>query len=76
MFAIVAALQTVMSYAGTTTPEQELKAKMLEFVQEEKTILDSENHDEAEKNQANALLSKLKAIATDKVSNHDGEPGP
>jgi hypothetical protein len=76
LLALVATLQAVMSYAGTTTPEQELKAKMLEFVQDEKIRLESGNHDEAEKNQANAVLSKLEAIATDKVSNHDGDPGP
>ncbi|MDD4976937.1 MAG: hypothetical protein PHY93_21470 [Bacteriovorax sp.] len=76
LLALVATLQAVMSYAGTTTPEQELKDKMLEFVKEEKIRLESENHDELEKNQANAILSKLEAIALDKVSTHDGDPGP
>jgi hypothetical protein len=75
LLALVASLQAVMAYAGTETPEQELKARMLEFVQEEKIRLDSGNHDELEKQQANAILSKLEAMTTDHVS-AQGEVGP
>lgn len=76
LLAFVATLQAVMSYAGTTTPEQELKAKILELIQEEKIRLDSGNHDDLEKHQANALLTKIESMINYKVLNHDGEPGP
>ena len=75
LLALVASLQAVLAYAGTETPEQELKARMLEFVQEEKIRLDSGNHDESEKKQANAILSKLEAMTTEQVS-VSGEVGP
>jgi hypothetical protein len=76
LLAMAATLQAVLSYAGTSTPEQELKAKILEFVQEEGIRLESGSQDESEKREANALLTKLGKMALDGVRSHEGEPGP
>jgi accessory colonization factor AcfC len=76
LLAMAATLQAVLSYAGTSTPEQELKAKILEFVQEEGIRLESGSQDESEKREANALLTKLGKMALDGVRAHEGEPGP
>ena len=73
--ALGAAFQAVMSYAGSATPEQELKEKIKELVQEESVRLDTENHTEAEREKMQALLFKLEKMAVAGESFH-GDGGP
>ncbi len=75
IIAIVASIQTVLTYAGVKTPEQEIKDRLHDVILEEKTSLETQNMDEASKAKADALLTKLEATMTDGVK-HDGEPGP